>query len=279
MRNYCLLTNTRAFSELRNYGTTKMSTAAGIPDFRGPNGIWTKEKRSKKARKIEEKDEPKEDLRFEHARPTLSHHILIALEKHNYVKYLLTQNVDGLHSRFGFPMDRLAEVHGNVFVERCDRCQKQAFRETPLLSVGRRPTGRNCERSVAGRACRGKMCDFLLDWEDELPEPEFSICNKFAAAADLSICLGTTLQIEPVGKMPLLAKKNGGKFVTVNLQKTKHEKEADLAVHAKVDDVMWAIAKELGLSDDVQTESPQPIVRWHSDCPPFEFPKRKKKQI
>ncbi|KAI6187629.1 PAN2-PAN3 deadenylation complex subunit PAN3 [Aphelenchoides besseyi] len=111
--------------------------------------------------------------------------------------------------------------------------QGQNFRDTPLLSVGRRPTGRNCERSATERTCRGKLCDFLLDWEDELPEPELTTCYKFASASDLSLCLGTSLQIEPVAKMPLLAKRNGGKFVTINLQQTKHEKKADLAIHGK----------------------------------------------
>jgi NAD+-dependent protein deacetylase sirtuin 6 len=116
---------------------------------------------------------------------------------------------------------RLAEVHGNVFVERCERCNRQYFRDHPLQSVGRKPTGKQCEGS-SNRPCRGRLRDFLLDWEDELPEPEFGLAYKFATAADLSICLGTSLQIAPVCNMPLLVKKKGGNFITVNLQNTKH---------------------------------------------------------
>jgi mono-ADP-ribosyltransferase sirtuin 6 len=194
-----------------------ISTAAKIPDFRGPNGIWTLEKKQKQL-----PDESTIDMTFEDARPTFTHQCLKVFERHGLVKFLLTQNVDGLHPRFGYPVNVLAEVHGNVFVERCDRCNRQYFCDKPLQSVGRRPIGKSCSIYSPDRVCRGKLCDFLLDWEDELPEPEFSLACKFAKVADLSICLGTSLQILPVANMPLLAKKNGGKFVTINLQKTKH---------------------------------------------------------
>ncbi|KAI6214588.1 NAD-dependent histone deacetylase domain containing protein [Aphelenchoides besseyi] len=253
-----------------------ISTAAGIPDFRGPNGIWTREKQTKSNSQVENSEI--EELQFENAIPTFTHRVLVEMERKGYIKFLLTQNVDGLHSRFGFPIDRLAEVHGNVFVERCDRCQRQNFRDTPLLSVGRKSTGRNCERSGTERTCRGKLCDFLLDWEDELPEPELTTCYKFASASDLSLCLGTSLQIEPVAKMPLLAKRNGGKFVTVNLQQTKHEKKADMAIHGKVDEVMRMIAEELKLTDCLLNESIQSNVQWKSNCQPYIFSSRKRKQ-
>lgn len=81
--------------------------------------------------------------------------------------------------------------------------------------------GRSClDLAKPRNRCTGQFCDFLLDWEDELPEPEFERALKAAQLADLVVCLGTSLQIEPVGSMPLKCKRKGGKVVTVNLQHT-----------------------------------------------------------
>ncbi|XP_063514734.1 NAD-dependent protein deacylase sirtuin-6 isoform X2 [Pongo pygmaeus] len=190
-----------------------ISTASGIPDFRGPHGVWTMEERGLA---------PKFDTTFESARPTQTHMALVQLERVGLLHFLVSQNVDGLHVRSGFPRDKLAELHGNMFVEECAKCKTQYVRDTVVGTMGLKATGRLCTVAKARglRACRN---------------------------ADLSITLGTSLQIRPSGNLPLATKRRGGRLVIVNLQPTKHDRHADLRIHGYVDEVMTRLMKHLGL--------------------------------
>ncbi|KAF6097019.1 sirtuin 6 [Phyllostomus discolor] len=190
-----------------------ISTASGIPDFRGPHGVWTMEERGLA---------PKFDTTFENARPTQTHMALVQLERVGLLQFLVSQNVDGLHVRSGFPRDKLAELHGNMFVEECVKCKTQYVRDTVVGSMGLKATGRLCTVAKARglRACRN---------------------------ADLSITLGTSLQIRPSGNLPLATKRRGGRLVIINLQPTKHDRQADLRIHGYVDEVMTRLMKYLGL--------------------------------
>ncbi|XP_009952856.1 PREDICTED: NAD-dependent protein deacetylase sirtuin-6-like [Leptosomus discolor] len=101
--------------------------------------------------------------------------------------------------------------------------------------------------SVPSLASRGKLRDTILDWEDSLPDRDLTLADEACRKADLSVTLGTSLQIKPSGNLPLITKKRGGKLVIVNLQATKHDRQADLRIHAYVDDVMTKLMKHLGL--------------------------------
>ena len=132
--------------------------ASGSADFRGPNGVWTKQRRGEAL--------PKASIPFEHARPSITHQALLALQRSGKLKYLVSQNVDSLHLRSGFPREQLAELHGNCFAERCDACGKEYVRDFELCSVGFKSTGRRCT------ACKGALRDHCLDWDNALPEDE-----------------------------------------------------------------------------------------------------------
>ncbi|XP_061775744.1 NAD-dependent protein deacetylase sirtuin-6 isoform X2 [Nerophis ophidion] len=197
-----------------------ISTSAGIPDFRGPKGVWT----------LEEKGEcPHFNTTFEEARPSLTHMALLGLQRAGYLKYLISQNVDGLHVRSGFP--------------------RQYVREKVIGVMGLKPTGRYCDvvRSRGLRACRGKLMSTILDWEDALPDRDLNKADSASRLADLALTLGTSLQIKPSGDLPLLTKRKGGKVVIVNLQPTKHDKHAHLLIHGYVDQVMEQLMDHLGL--------------------------------
>ena len=103
--------------------------------------------------------------------------------------------------------------------------------------------------------CNGEVHDTVLDWEAALPEPDLRFAERHARRATLSLVLGSSLQIQPAGKLPLLAlRQPGGRLVTVNLQATALEKHASLCIHARVDEVMRAVCAQLGVIVDGTNE-------------------------
>jgi len=240
-----------------------ISTASGIPDFRGPNGIWTKEKEKKKpnARKRKRPDacetsekETGDDL-FAHALPTLTHRAITRLAMDRKIKYCVTQNVDGLHRRSGLSRDHHSTVHGCVFTEKCAKCGCEYFRNKELGGLSFQPTGNKCDE------CGGLLHDILLDWED--PVLDMDKVNAECEKADFVLCLGTSLRIEPVGSLPLLAKK----FAIVNLQITPKDERAAHIIRAKVDDIMESLMSNLGYKNEWKDE-PSPLIerKWKPDA-------------
>lgn len=219
-----------------------ISTAAGIPDFRGPQGVWTLERQGRK---------PRDSLDWDRATPTFTHRALTALTRAQRLQFVISQNIDGLHLRSGLSRAHLAELHGNMFVDQCSVCQRQFVRAQPARTVGQKvDPERACPAPRPnGRRCRGKLADFVLDWEAELPEADLDLSLAHSTLAQLSIVMGSTLQIIPAGNLPTFAPKfhPEGKLVIINLQPTKHDKKAHLIIRGYVDEVMKLLMAELDL--------------------------------
>ncbi|CAH2049497.1 unnamed protein product, partial [Iphiclides podalirius] len=238
-----------------------ISTSAGIPDFRGPNGVWTLEKEGKR---------PSCNISFTEAKPTKSHMILKKLVECNKVQYIISQNIDGLHLKSGLPRKYLSELHGNMFIDECGLCKRQFIRNSPVETVGKKCSGVPCASELnGGRPCRGRLYDGVLDWEHSLPENDLLMAEWHSSIADLSICLGTTLQIIPSGNLPLETVKYGGKLVICNLQPTKHDNKADLVINYYVDDILEKVMEILGLNIPNYNETDDPtklaessIIQW-----------------
>lgn len=239
-----------------------ISTAAGIPDFRGPNGVWTLEKNGQK---------PDINISFNAATPTNTHMALKHLLDKQYIHYIVSQNIDGLHLRSGLSRKHLAELHGNMFIGQCDLCDNQYVLPNATSTVGQKYLGQFCKREVRGRTCKGKLKDTVLDWEADLPEKDLEMSHYYSSIADINICLGTTLQIVPSGNLPLKCKKFGGKLVIVNLQPTKHDKKADLIINTYVDSVLEKVMKNLSLEipehiksyDPTKDQLPHAAIEWN----------------
>lgn len=216
-----------------------ISTAAGIPDFRGPNGVWTLEQKGKT---------PDCNITFEDAVPTFSHFALKELEKRNLVHHVVSQNIDGLHVRSGFPKEKLSELHGNMFTRKCNTCLKEVVKDTVSPTMALNYTGEKCNgNNSRGGKCRGKLKDTILDWEDSLPDHHLTSAETACKKSQLSITLGTSLQILPAANLPLLTKKNNGKLVIINLQPTKHDKKADLRIYGYIDNIMRKVMEAIDI--------------------------------
>ncbi|KAH8402539.1 hypothetical protein KR222_008596, partial [Zaprionus bogoriensis] len=218
-----------------------ISTSAGIPDFRGPKGVWTLEQKGEK---------PTFNTSFDEAKPTKSHMALRALVEQGFIQYIVSQNIDGLHLKSGLDRKYLAELHGNMFIEQCQKCRRQFVRSTAVGTVGQKLLGLPCRTLEIGnsRSCRGGvMHDTVLDWEHDLPERDLDMAFMHSTIADLNITLGTTLQIVPSGNLPLKNLKHGGKLVICNLQPTKHDKKAYLNISSYIDVILEKVCKRLGV--------------------------------
>lgn len=241
-----------------------ISTAAGISDFRGPSGIWTLENErakgqpSQKRRRGEDRSDStsindeadKKNELFSCVEPTYTHRALSKLLAENVIRYIVTQNVDGLHLRSGIPRSSLSILHGDCFVERCESCGQDYLRDFDLGGLSFKKTGRFCDGAQAiGRSrtaqghCGGALRDTILDWDDELPEVDFANAESECTDADLVIALGTSLRIVPAGQLPLKAKR----FVIVNLQRTPYDSRASIVIHHKVDEVMKILLDKLSI--------------------------------
>ncbi|KAL5215477.1 hypothetical protein ABZP36_006878 [Zizania latifolia] len=212
-----------------------ISTSSGIPDFRGPKGVWTLQCAGKGV--------PDASLPFHHAVPSLTHMALVGLEKAGLLKFVISQNVDSLHLRSGLPREKLAELHGNSFKEICPGCKTEYLRDFEIETIGLKDTPRRC----SDKNCGARLKDTVLDWEDVLPPEEMDSAKEQCRAADLVLCLGTSLQITPACNMPLLALKNGGRVAIVNLQATPKDKKASLVIHGLVDKVIAGIMYTMNL--------------------------------
>ncbi|CDP20179.1 unnamed protein product [Coffea canephora] len=210
-----------------------ISTSCGIPDFRGPKGVWTLQR--------EGKGVPEASLPFHRAMPSLTHVALVELEKAGILKFVISQNVDSIHLRSGIPREKLAELHGNSFMEICPSCGAEYLRDFEVETIGMKETPRRC----SDIKCGAKLRDTVLDWEDALPPKEMNAASKHCRMADVVLCLGTSLQITPACNLPLKSLRGGGKIVIVNLQPTPKDKKAWLVVHGMVDQVMAGVMERL----------------------------------
>ena len=197
-----------------------ISTDSGIPDFRGPQGVWTRNPAAEKLSSIEHYLADPEvrraawQARLEHpaweARPNAGHRALQALEADGRLHALITQNVDGLHQLAGHAPDKVIEVHGTVHRVMCWRCAQR----TPMASTLKRV--RAGEDDPACLNCGGILKSDTISFGQDLVPEVIERAMRVAGEADLLLAVGSTLQVYPVAAAVPIAQEAGARVVIVN---------------------------------------------------------------
>jgi len=215
------------------YTGAGISTSAGIPDFRGPQGVWTL-----RAKGLSPSRTYRGPLQ-----PTATHMSLVKLQEIGKLKFLVSQNTDGLHLRSGIPINQIAELHGNTNLEQCTYCGKRWYRAYSTRSargVKEHETGRRCPK------CNGGLKDTIVNFGEGLPGDQLEAAMRNSGKADLAIILGSSMRVSPACDMPLSVARRGHPLVIVNLQRTPLDQVCRLRIGAKTDEVMSGVMAELG---------------------------------
>jgi len=208
-----------------------ISTESGIPDFRGPQGVWTKDPKAEKLSNIQHymADPDVRRLawrsRLDHpawtAGPNAGHRALVELERRGILLALVTQNIDGLHQQAGHASEKVIEVHGTMREVMCMHCGWRAPMQAALDRV------RAGEVDPPCRQCGGILKSATISFGQSLDPAVITRAMRAVERADLLLAIGTSLQVYPIAGAVPLAKAAGARVVIVNAEPTPFDDIAD----------------------------------------------------
>jgi NAD-dependent deacetylase len=215
-----------------------ISTESGIPDFRGPQGVWTKDPRAERLSNIHYYMSDPEVRRLAwrsrmdhpawHARPNSGHLALADLERRGKLRALITQNIDGLHQLAGNSAEIVIEVHGTMREVVCMNCGKRGPMAAALDRV------RAGEDDPPCLTCGGILKSATISFGQQLDKKVIDRAARAASAADLLLAIGTSLQVYPAAGLVPLAKEAGAHIVIVNAEPTAMDDIADEVIREPI---------------------------------------------
>jgi NAD-dependent deacetylase len=223
-----------------------ISTDSGIPDFRGPQGVWTKNPKAEKLSHISHymSDPEVRELawisRLEHpawtAKPNPGHLALAEMERKGRLHALVTQNIDGLHLKAGNSSSIIVEVHGSIHEVVCMRCADRAPMERALERV------RNGETDPPCRSCGGILKSATVSFGQSLDPADLARAQRDASSCECFLAIGTSLGVYPVALLPRLALDAGARLVIFNAEPTPYDEVADAVVRGSVGEALTELA-------------------------------------
>jgi len=217
-----------------------ISTDSGLPDYRGPDGVWTRRDKGLP---------PPKSPPWDQVKPNQSHYIIVELLKMGKLDFVISQNVDGLHAKSGIPFDKLAELHGNMYFMKCLECGKKmtfedagwdknkwgrGYRTNPIRKG--QPTCPNCE---------GRLISSIVNFGDPLPEDELYESIKRSQQSDVFFVIGSSLVVTPAANMPEYARRSGAKLIILNMGDTPYDSVVNLRFFNKIEDVLPPIFEKV----------------------------------
>jgi NAD-dependent deacetylase len=217
-----------------------ISTECGIPDFRSPGGLWTKnqpipfdafmasqEMRNEAWRRRFEMEES-----FAQAKPGRGHRALASLYRAGKVPALVTQNIDNLHQASGIAPDDVVELHGNTTYAVCLECDQ---RYKLSWVKGKFSSGNHCAPDCD---CGGYIKTATVSFGQAMPVAAMARAEELTRKCDLFLAIGSSLVVWPAAGFPLMAKRNGAALVIINREPTEFDELADLVVRHDIGDVL-----------------------------------------
>jgi NAD-dependent deacetylase len=218
-----------------------ISTECGIPDFRSPRGLWTKNRpipfdefiSSQEARNESWRRRFAMEEHFAGARPGRGHRAIASLYRAGKIPAVVTQNIDNLHQASGIPAEDIVELHGNTTVAACLDCNKRY----ELRWVRERmAAGNGCAPDCPD--CGGYIKTATISFGQAMPDAAVRRAQDLAQSCDLLITIGSSLVVWPAAGLPLLAKRSGATLVIINREPTDFDEIADLVVRADIGTVL-----------------------------------------
>ncbi|XOV88532.1 MAG: NAD-dependent deacetylase [Pseudomonadota bacterium] len=220
-----------------------ISTESGIPDFRGPDGVW------KKVSPIDFNDfVSREDVRREswrrkfagsdtmaNASPNAGHLALAALHRMGKLSHIITQNVDGLHQKAGVPEAQVIQLHGNANYATCLDCTKRYELDEIRAIFLPDETVPYCD------ACGGIIKTATISFGQAMPVAEMRRAELAISGCDLFMVMGSSLVVYPAAGFPRLAREQGAQLVIINNEPTDLDPWCDLVLHRPIGETLSAV--------------------------------------
>ena len=221
-----------------------ISTNSGIPDFRGPKGVWKtstpiyfQDYISSRKKRIESWERKfSNELSIDSAKPNSGHFKLAEIINSKEDTHLITQNVDNLHQDSGIDDSKITELHGNATYAKCLDCSKKYELNTlkeDFLTTKEPPS---CT------ICGGIIKTATISFGQAMPEEEMITAQRVSIKSDLFICLGSSLAVFPAADLPLLAKETGANLVIINNEPTQMDHLSDLVINRDISEVLSEIS-------------------------------------
>lgn len=219
-----------------------ISTESGIPDFRSPGGLWTRNApidfsdfmASHEARRETWKRRFAMDETLRAARPNRGHRAVAQLVQDGKVPAVITQNIDGLHQESGIPADQVIELHGNTTYATCLDCSQRFEIDDLRIEFERDGIVPHC-------ACGGWVKTATVSFGQSMPPDAMRRAQRETLAADLFIAIGSSLVVYPAAGFPELAKRKGARLAILNREATGLDPLADLVLNRSIGETLGTV--------------------------------------
>ncbi len=217
-----------------------ISTETGIPDFRSPGGLWTRNRPIPFDEFVADQDARDEAWRrrfamdevFSAARPGRGHLALAALYRAGKIPSVITQNIDNLHQASGFASDDVIELHGNTTYARCIGCETRYEMQWVKTRFAEEGCAPDCN------TCGAPVKTATISFGQAMPEDEMRRAAELSQRCDLFIAIGSSLVVWPAAGFPLMAKHAGARLVIINNEATEQDRHADLVIHHDIGETL-----------------------------------------